>query len=55
MKIMSSPISFVWDEGNLRKNIEKHRVTIQEAEEMFTNEPFTLSVDANHSTAQEKR
>lgn len=55
MKILPSPLVFVWDEGNLLKNLQKHNVTVQEAEEMFVNEPFTTSVDAVHSTAKEKR
>jgi uncharacterized DUF497 family protein len=55
MKILPSPLSFVWDEGNLLKNLEKHKVSVPEAEEMFINEPFTVSSDKIHSTLQEKR
>jgi uncharacterized protein len=55
MKILPSPLKFVWDEGNLQKNLKKHNVTIQEAEEMFVNEPFTVSADDIHSTTDEKR
>ena len=55
MKILPSPLSFVWDEGNLLKNLEKHNVSVLEAEEMFVNEPFTVSSDKIHSTSQEKR
>lgn len=55
MKILPSPLTFIWDEGNLLKNLEKHSVTVQEAEEMFVNEPFTVNVDAAHSTIREKR
>jgi uncharacterized DUF497 family protein len=52
MKILPSPLSFVWDEGNLLKNLEKHKVSVPEAEEMFINEPFTVSSDKIHSTLQ---
>ena len=55
MKILPSPLAFVWDEGNLLKNLEKHNVTIQEAEEMFVGEPFTINIDAAHSNTQERR
>lgn len=55
MKILLLPLSFVWDEGNLLKNLKKHNVTVHEAEEMFVNEPFTINLDATHSTSKERR
>jgi len=55
MRILRIPSAFIWDEGNLVKNFKKHRVTIQEAEELFTNEPFTAILDHKHSTNHEKR
>jgi uncharacterized DUF497 family protein len=55
MRILPAPIAFQWDEGNIRKNLEKHNVTTQEAEEVFVLEPFLISEDAKHSTALEKR
>lgn len=55
MRIIPEPISFVWDEGNIAKNVKKHKVTIQEAEEMFNNEPFLLVEDTKHSTMEEQR
>src|SRR5438105_72462 len=55
MKILPSPLSFAWDEGNLLKNLKKHNVSIQEAEEMFVNEPSTVLPDAVHSTQHENR
>ena len=32
---MPEPVSFLWDKGNERKNLEKHDVTQQETEEVF--------------------
>ncbi len=55
MRILPTPIAFLWDSGNLEKNLKKHNVTLQEAEEMFTNEPFTATEDSKHSTIKEKR
>ncbi|MFI5271157.1 MAG: BrnT family toxin [Candidatus Saccharimonadales bacterium] len=55
MRILRLPASFIWDEGNLVKNLKKHKVTVQEAEELFTNEPFTAILDDKHSTKAEKR
>ncbi len=55
MRILPKPVAFLWDKGNLEKNLIKHSVTVQEAEELFSNEPFTLAVDAIHSFEGEKR
>jgi hypothetical protein len=55
MRILPNPISFIWDEGNLIKNLVKHNVSIQEAEEIFVNEPITLAIDAKHSNDNEQR
>ncbi|MBL7252178.1 BrnT family toxin [Alloalcanivorax sp. C16-2] len=43
---------FNWDEGNSRKNAEKHGVGQSEAEEVFFNEPLLLLEDAKHSQAE---
>lgn len=45
---------FEWDEGNARKNWEFHRVTPEEAEDVFFNEPLVVRSDVQHSR-QEKR
>ena len=40
---------FEWDEGNAHKNWERHRVTPEEAEEVFLNEPLVVGNDIRHS------
>jgi uncharacterized DUF497 family protein len=40
---------FEWDEGNTSKNWERHRVTPEEAEDVFFNEPLLVSADVRHS------
>jgi len=55
MKILPQPISFQWDKGNIDKNFDKHNVTIQEAEEVFLNDPFITAEDIRHSYAKEQR
>jgi len=40
---------FQWDEGNGRKNADKHNVSQSEAEQMFFNEPLLLLPDDRHS------
>jgi uncharacterized DUF497 family protein len=42
---------FEWDSGSERKG-EKHRVTQQEAEQVFLNQPLLLLEDTKHSGAE---
>ena len=55
MRILPKPIAFQWDEGNINKNLIKHKVTIQEAEEVFSSQPFVTADDQSHSTDHETR
>ncbi|MDD2748541.1 MAG: BrnT family toxin [Acidithiobacillus sp.] len=43
---------FDWDEGNSRKNAEKHGVSQSEAESLFFNEPLLVQEDARHSQTE---
>lgn len=54
MKILPEPVAFLWDEGNIDKNLKKHKVTVLEAEEMFLRGLFIVT-DLAHSTKEEKR
>jgi uncharacterized DUF497 family protein len=45
---------FEWDEANTSKNWERHRVTPEEAEDVFFNEPLVVRTDVRHGT-REKR
>ena len=45
---------FDWDEGNLKKNWERHRVTPWECEQVLFNRPLVVADDEAHS-AQEAR
>jgi uncharacterized protein len=54
MKIVPDPLTFDWDSGNSNKNFLKHKVTVQEAEEVFVNEPLVIVEDPVHSK-KEKR
>lgn len=54
MRIIPDPLSFEWDSGNISKNLKKHNVTNQEAEEIFFNKPLITIEDKKHS-AQELR
>ena len=54
MNIVPDPLVFEWDSGNSDKNLKKHRVTNQESEEVFINEPLIVIDDTVHSI-KEKR
>jgi len=41
-------IGFDWDEGNARKNAEKHGVSQIEAEQVFLNQPLLVKEDLKH-------
>jgi uncharacterized DUF497 family protein len=47
-------VGFDWDESNIAKNWERHRVTPEEAEDVFFQEPLVLRSDAEDSS-REKR
>jgi hypothetical protein len=47
-------VGFDWDESNAVKNWERHRVTPEEAEDVFFHEPLIVRSDSKHS-AREKR
>lgn len=40
---------FGWDDGNARKNDEKHGVSASEAEQLFFHAPLLLLPDPRHS------
>ena len=40
---------FEWDDGNLLKNWEKHRVSASECEQIFFNRPLVAGLDEEHS------
>ena len=40
---------FEWDEGNARKNADKHDVSQAEAEQVFFNEPLLVMDDVKHN------
>jgi uncharacterized DUF497 family protein len=43
---------FDWDDGNARKNADKHQVTQGEAEQIFFNDPLLISEDTGHSARE---
>jgi len=55
VKLLPDPLLFEWDKGNVDKNFRKHKVTNQEAEEIFSSEPVFLFEDEKHTLLSEER
>ena len=45
---------FEWDRGNIDKSYQKHRITPNEAEEVFLDEDILLLEDIKHSRQEER-
>ena len=45
-------VGFQWDEGNSRKNVDKHGVGQTEAEDVFFADPLVIAEDLTHSTQE---
>jgi uncharacterized DUF497 family protein len=54
-ELISRCTGFQWDEGNLSKVWERHRVTPNECEQVFINEPLYAALNGEHSSAAEQR
>lgn len=51
--IIPEPIEFEWNKGNLDKNLKKHGVKNEEAEEVFLNNPLIYE-DLEHSEFEKR-
>jgi uncharacterized DUF497 family protein len=49
MDILFQLEGFEWDQSNVEKNWEKHRVSYLECEEVFFNQPLLVQEDEIHS------
>jgi uncharacterized DUF497 family protein len=50
--VLAGCTGFDWDEGNLVKNWERHRVSASECEQIFFNRPLVTSSDPQHSAEE---
>ena len=51
---LSAYDGFLWDAGNKAKNWEKHKVSINEIEDVFVNLPLFFFDDLEHSLAEQR-
>ena len=47
-------ISFVWDEKKARENLEKHKISFEEAQTVFSDPNARMIFDMEHSTDEER-
>ncbi|PIU03531.1 hypothetical protein COT44_02800 [Candidatus Shapirobacteria bacterium CG08_land_8_20_14_0_20_39_18] len=52
--IYKEPAEFIWDKGNQDKNFLKHKVSCDEAEEIFFDENKVISQDKFHSEREDR-
>ena len=52
--IIQEPVLFEWDDGNREKNLERHGITMEEAEQAFLDPEKKILHDPIHSS-NEKR
>ncbi len=45
---------FDWDQGNISKNWEKHKVTPSQCEELFFNRPLVVQAVERHSGSEDR-
>ena len=53
-QLLKSATGFDWDEANIKKIEDRHKVTIQEVEQVFTCNPFVVMRDPKHSQTEER-
>jgi uncharacterized DUF497 family protein len=47
-------VGFDWDEANIVKNWERHKVTPEEAEDVFFQESLVVRSDIGHSSSERR-
>ena len=52
MDLLARIEGFDWDQGNIKKNWERHKVSFIECEEVFFNRPLVLVEDTGHSKSE---
>lgn len=52
--ILTPELQFEWDENKAIKNVEKHRVSFEEAATVFDDLMFVTFVDEEHSVDEER-
>mgnify|MGYP003394216993 CR=1 FL=1 len=54
-RILPEPLEFEWDKGNSNKSWQKHKISLQEAEQVFESERFIILDDISHSLFENRK
>jgi hypothetical protein len=52
MNLLARVEGFDWDQGNIEKNWERHKVGFIECEEVFFDRPLVVAEDTSHSKSE---
>jgi uncharacterized DUF497 family protein len=52
--LLDSCVGFDWDEVNIQKNWESHKVTPEKAADIFFQEPLVVRSDVRHSKGEKR-
>ena len=52
MSVLEHVVGLDWDQHNLLKSVDKHGVSVGEAEQVFLNEPLVVAADPKHSAVE---
>ena len=47
-------LSFIWDENKARENLEKHKISFEEAQTVFSDPNARMIFDTEHSSDEER-
>ena len=47
-------ISFVWDENKVKENLDKHKISFEEAQTVFSDPNARMILDTEHSMDEER-
>ena len=53
-QLLQECTGFEWDQNNIEKNWEKHKVAPIECEQVFFNQPLIIADDVKHSQAEKR-
>ena len=54
VELLQECTGFQWDDGNKNKNWLKHKVSNNECEQIFFNQPFIVDEDIKHSDVERR-
>ncbi len=54
LNLLQFCVGFEWDQFNIKKNWDKHKIPPFECEQIFLNQPLIIAQDVKHSQIEER-